>query len=101
MRRERHGRGPVHYSWEIDGGVFELYPGRQGSPETASLRLGFTIPNAEVALDSLRSRGFDFAVRHVERSHSPSVWVTHDPDGNTIELQERAPRCGRLRSRAG
>lgn len=89
MRRERHGRGPVHYSWAIDGGVFELYPRRRGALPAGGLRLGFIVSDVASALGNLQARGFDLTPRHVKRSDSPSVWVINDPDGNTVELQER------------
>lgn len=33
---EKHGKGPDHFSCEIDGRVFEIYPAKEGAPEPLS-----------------------------------------------------------------
>ena len=46
---EQHGNGPVHYSVELNGCIFEIYPGNP----TTNIRLGFKVQNLDKALSSL------------------------------------------------
>ena len=44
-RREQHGPGPVHYAFELDNVVLEVYPGRK------KVRLGLAGVRTEVVYD--------------------------------------------------
>lgn len=58
--QEKHGKGPKHYSTEIDGVVFELYPD-EDKHITELVRLGFSS-------DTVRK----------------GIYV--DPDGRNVEI---------------
>lgn len=83
----RHGKGVMHYSTEIDGLVFEIYPflKNQTTPDT-TLRLGFEVKDLEKLLETLSN--------HLEiiQPVKPSPWgkraIIKDLDGRKIELTE-------------
>lgn len=81
FERERHGRGPVHYAAQCGGTVFEVYPARPGESASASVRLGFCVPNVAEAVASLvRAGGVLRPSASAERA------VVLDPSGNSVEL---------------
>lgn len=51
FRKEQHGKGPEHYSYKMDGMVFEIYP-RRDADESASVRIGFSVANVDVAISN-------------------------------------------------
>ena len=54
---ERHGSGPEHYSAQVGGTVFEIYP-RQGADDSAaSVRLGFVVESVDAAVERLTAEG--------------------------------------------
>lgn len=76
--KEQHGSGPVHYSCEQDGFVFELYPNKGESPQDNN-RLGFKVPDISVILEQLSVVEFyEFA--------GNTVRVITDPDGRKVEI---------------
>lgn len=80
---EQHGRGPVHYSSQEAGFVFELYPLARGEP-VDNLRLGFSVVSIEYAVQSLNLEG-------MYESDGRQVYVVQDPDGRKIELSKQKP----------
>lgn len=78
--KEKHGNGPVHYSSEHDGMVFELYPNKGEAPLDNTL-LGFKIANLTGSLS-----GMD--VDSTYEFDGQTVYVVVDPDGRNIELKE-------------
>ena len=90
--RHRHGAGPIHYSAESEGLVFEIHPLREGDSSTRSARLGFRIRDLEAALHNLLTAGATLIARP-----TPSPWgeraIVEDPDGHKIELlaQQASP----------
>ncbi|SMF66885.1 Catechol 2,3-dioxygenase [Alteromonadaceae bacterium Bs31] len=78
--KEQHGSGPVHYSCEQDGCVFELYPNKGESPQDNN-RLGFKVSNISVILEQLSVvESYDFA--------GITIRVLTDPDGRKVEISE-------------
>jgi len=84
----QHGRGPVHFSAELSGGVFEIYPLATDGPATLGARIGFSVPSLDAAIAALRE--------YPEAVLSPpkeSEWgrraVVTDPDGHRVELLEK------------
>ena len=51
--QHRHGNGPEHFTAELAGGVFELYPMSAGGPSTLGTRIGFHVPSIDGALAGL------------------------------------------------
>ncbi|HSI64558.1 MAG TPA: VOC family protein [Candidatus Saccharimonadia bacterium] len=83
----RHGSGPEHYSAELPGGVFELYPLSKDGASTSGTRIGFRVPNVDAAIEALS--GYPEAVLTPAKD---SEWgrraVVADPDGHRVELLE-------------
>ena len=87
--RHRHGAGPEHFSAELPGGVFELYPQTAGGASTLGTRVGFTVPSVDEAVASLSE--YPGAVVSPPKG---SEWgrraVVTDPDGHRVELIQTA-----------
>lgn len=83
--KHRHGTGPDHYSAELAGSVFELYPQTADAPSTLGTRIGFRVSSIEDVLAALSE--YPTAVIAPPRD---SEWgmraVLSDPDGHRIEL---------------
>ena len=78
--KEKHGKGPIHYSTNINGCVFELYP----SLDKESLdgtRLGFEVQRIDDVLSQV-----DVLDTYV--FHDRKVYVVADPDGRKVELYD-------------
>jgi len=78
FQKEKHGNGPIHYSTEIDGIVFELYPKKSGEP-IDNTRLGFNMDNLSVLLK-------DIKIDSTYESKGNKIYVIKDPDGRKVEL---------------
>ncbi len=86
--RHRHGKGPEHFSAELGGSVFELYPLSPDGLSTLGTRIGFCVPSLEAVINNL----VDFPGT-VLSPPMDSPWglraVVTDPDGHRVELVER------------
>lgn len=83
FQTEQHGQGPVHLSSTLGPTVFELYP--SDAEGHAPVRLGLVVG----CLDSVVSEFDGSAVKVLDREGT-RVIVAVDPDGNKLELTERA-----------
>jgi predicted enzyme related to lactoylglutathione lyase len=86
--RHQHGSGPEHDAAELGDLVFEIYPARpQQGP--AGVRIGFRVVQLDACVAALAETG-----AQVISAPRPSPWgrraVVADPDGNRVELTERA-----------
>ena len=84
FKEERHGQGPLHYTSESNGYVFELYPllRDEGYPQPHA-RLGFQVTKEAIErLQNYKSED-NFAFICDER---PYGFVSKDPMGRYIEL---------------
>jgi len=85
----QHGKGPWHYSAEIEELVFEIYPlmKNQTSPDT-SLRLGFTVEHLDALIGQLKERKVE-----IIGAPKASEWgyfaIIKDIDGRKIELKQK------------
>ena len=84
----QHGNGPFHYSTEINGLVFEIYPLPKSSIKSDdTTRLGFSIKDLEVKMTELEKSNW-----LVHRALKNTEWglraVVQDLDGRKIELLE-------------
>jgi len=78
--KEKHGNGPVHYSCEQDGFVFELYPNK-GEPSQDNNRLGFKVSNLASIIQNISvTNSYEFA--------GNTIYVLTDPDGRKVEISE-------------
>jgi lactoylglutathione lyase len=87
--RHQHGSGPWHYSAEVDGFVFEIYPGHVETVQPSGTRLGFQVADLEETLAKLRRSGVK-----VVQEKLLSPWGLHavveDFTGHRVELTEAA-----------
>ena len=85
FERHSHGKGPEHYTSEICGFVFEIYPQQDESSSTTNTRIGFSVDSVDEALESLAKLDVD-----VVSTAKDSEWgrraVVRDLDGHTVEL---------------
>jgi predicted enzyme related to lactoylglutathione lyase len=83
--KHRHGTGPEHYSAELPGAVFELYPQSGGGPPSLGTRIGFAVPSVDEAIKAL----VDYPAAVVSPAKD-FEWgrraIVMDPDGHRIEL---------------
>lgn len=83
--RHAHGKGPEHYSAELDGLIFELYPQSEKEGPTTSARIGFKVESVDETAEALLKAGAQL----LSKPHD-SEWgrraVLKDPDGHKIEL---------------
>jgi lactoylglutathione lyase len=88
--RHSHGSGPEHYSSEVSGFVFEIYPLTSKSQPTVGTRIGFHVDSVDQIVPLLTQIG---AV--VVSSPADSEWgrraVVEDLDGHVVELL--TPKC--------
>jgi len=83
--KHRHGTGPEHYSSEVAGFVFEIYPlGSKGLP-TTSARIGFSVDDVDSVTRLLEEAG-----GKIISAPKDSEWgrraVIKDLDGHSVEL---------------
>lgn len=89
--RHAHGSGPEHYSSEVAGAVFEIYPLTAKSQPTTGVRIGFRVGSVDETLSVLVQNGAE-----VVTPPTDSEWgrraVIKDLDGHVVELlaQKRA-----------
>jgi lactoylglutathione lyase len=85
--RHQHGKGPEHWTGEVGGCVFELYPASSDSKSTLGTRIGFRIPNLDKTIAALSD--FPGALSSPAKD---TEWgrraVILDPDGHKVELLE-------------
>ena len=86
FQQEQHGKGPVHYSTVLTGGmVLELYPSASGAVDNT--RLGLFFPVLDDVSAALRRDGVPLGKRQHFGSHE--FVVAEDPDGRKIELVQQ------------
>jgi transcriptional regulator with XRE-family HTH domain len=84
FHREKHARGPLHYSCALDGMVLELYP---TDTPPSPVRLGLRVPAISRAMEDLVSSGcLHETPSYISRDSGTRVCIIRDPDGNTLEL---------------
>ena len=85
FRQHRHGKGPEHFSAELPGCVFELYPAEPGGPSTLGTRLGFRVASVDAALAALSDDPTAILSPAKDSEWGRRAVVT-DPDGHRVEL---------------
>ena len=88
--RHRHGSGPEHYTSEVDGVVFEVYPLSPKSTPTVGTRIGFRVDSTDEIVELLVQVGAT-----VIDPPTDSEWgrraVVRDLDGHVVELTSSIP----------
>lgn len=80
-----HGSGPEHYSAEVSGFVFEIYPQRSADDTTTNVRLGFSVDDVGTVVESLRRSDVEIVTEPQDTQWGRRA-VVKDFDGHTIEL---------------
>lgn len=88
----QHGNGPFHYSAELEGLVFEIYPLLKSQKNAdSSLRLGFDIDNLDDLILKLKQAQVEI-IKNPTHTDWGYVAIIKDPDGRKIELKESLPK---------
>jgi len=85
--RDRHGSGPEHYSAELAGTVFELYPQNAEGPSSLGTRIGFSVASLDESIKALSDYS-NAVISPAKDSDWGRRAVVTDPDGHRIELVE-------------
>lgn len=86
---EQHGNGPVHYSCDVGGTIFEIYPSDENSGGQ-DVRLGFVVDDGlDQIVGQLEENGSK-VISHPKNSPWGRRAVIADPGGHRIELTEVA-----------
>lgn len=83
--RHSHGTGPQHFSSEVSGIVFEIYPLTATSPPTTGTRIGFRIDSVDEVVPMLVELGA-VVLTHPTDSEWGRRAVVKDLDGHVVEL---------------
>jgi len=83
--QHRHGSGPLHYTSDVDGLIFEIYPLKPDQPPTTGTRIGFHVDDVDRVVGMLSKIGATIVT-----PPSDSEWgrraVVRDLDGHVVEL---------------
>ena len=84
-----HGNGPFHYSSNINGVVFEIYPLTKSMDKADnSLRLGFDLDNLETRLVELRNTNWKI-ISEIKQTEWGICAIIQDLDGRKVELKAK------------
>lgn len=79
--KEKHGGGPLHYSSQDAGFVFELYPLAENEA-VGNSRVGFSVKGIQQVLSQVPiASQYEF--------NGKQIYIVRDPDGRKIELSEQ------------
>ncbi|MAM86197.1 MAG: guanosine polyphosphate pyrophosphohydrolase [unclassified Hahellaceae] len=79
--KEKHGGGPLHYSSQDAGFVFELYPLAENDA-VGNSRLGFSVKDVQQVLSQL-------SIANQHEFNGKQIYTIRDPDGRVVELSEQ------------
>lgn len=77
FKSEKHGTGPTHYSTDLEGVIFEIYPAN--GVKTEGLRIGFQVECFSKIKNQLHEGNTIF------KENTDSLLIV-DPDGHKIEI---------------
>jgi len=83
--KHAHGKGPEHYSSEVYGFVFEIYPLTPQSGPTITTRIGFNVDDVDGLVKSVAALGAEI-ISPAKDSEWGRRAVVKDLDGHTVEL---------------
>jgi lactoylglutathione lyase len=86
LRREQHGKGPIHYAGQIGDTVLELYPLVSEGGAEGPTRIGFKVPTVKGAVEALEALGTPVVTR--PRTEWGLQALVRDPDGRAVELSQ-------------
>ncbi|RCS51910.1 hypothetical protein DTL42_10145 [Bremerella cremea] len=85
--RERHGKGPEHFSTTVEDFVLELYPARSAEPIDATTNVGFRLDDVVATVEQLRLAGIRI-VREPESMPWGLQAIVQDPDSRKVILTQ-------------
>lgn len=85
---EKHESGPTHFSCNIGGSVFEIYPLGKNSQPTTGTRLGFGVPSLRIALRNLKALDSSKVIQPPQETAWGITAIVADPEGHKVELRE-------------
>lgn len=89
--RHSHGKGPEHYTSDIGGFVFEIYPQRNADAATTNTRLGFNVEDVDGVVELLKEINATIVTKPTNTEWGRRA-VVKDFDGHTVELVAPAER---------
>ncbi|MBE9157396.1 VOC family protein [Nodosilinea sp. LEGE 06152] len=85
--KHKHGNGLEHFTSELGGVTFEIYPRRPGTAPTTAVRLGFQVLSVDDLVHELERYG-----AQIISPPADSIWgrraVVADPDRHRLELTQ-------------
>ncbi len=88
FKEERHGEGPLHYSANLNGIIFEIYPQKIGTKPSKGAPIGFKVKNLETVLNQKLILHSIEIIEPLEKTEWGNRVVIKDPDGRRVELYE-------------
>jgi hypothetical protein len=89
--KEKHQKGPEHYSWENSGFVLELYPTAEDQiPD--QVRLGFSTALLADIAGNVRDNAEITVLKQPYATSDRLIMVLQDPDGRKVELSQALHR---------
>ena len=85
FQKEKHGKGPVHYSALISDMVFEIYPCREGE-EATNNRLGFRFCKKDPNFTDIEEWAQEIAESSYIDASGTEYYVVVDPDKRKVEV---------------
>ena len=86
FEKHRHGKGPLHYAYEANQFVFEIYPLANGYLPTTSMRLGFAVDSVDEVIEHVKQSNQGKIISEPKDSPWGRRAVIDDPEGHRIEL---------------
>jgi len=88
----KHGNSPYHYSADLDGTIFEIYPTKNEKSVDRSTRLGFQVKNLNKLIENLEIDKSESIIKHPEQTTWGYSALVKDLDGRKIELIQQLKR---------
>ena len=85
----KHGNGPYHYSADLDGTVFEIYPAKNEREVDHSTRLGFQVKNLDKLIENIEITNPQEIINHPKQTPWGYTALVKDLDGRKIELTQQ------------
>jgi hypothetical protein len=83
--RHAHGSGPEHYTSEVSGLVFEIYPLTARTQPTTGTRIGFRVDSVDEIVPALSRLGAEIVAAPADSEWGRRA-VVKDLDGHVVEL---------------
>ncbi|PZO43427.1 MAG: bleomycin resistance protein [Pseudanabaena frigida] len=85
--KHQHGNGLEHFTSNLDGIIFEIYPFITGSASASATRIGFQVTSLDVVVGELQKHGASI-ISPPKNSPWGRRAVVSDPDGHVVELTQ-------------